>query len=58
MKKNNMTILSLFRNSIQYLEPKIQAGMQQMFDGLDQMSLKDGLENCLDAFCDFVAYCI
>ena len=47
-------IMALFKQSIQYLEPKIQTGMHQMFEGIDQMALKDGLENCLDAFCDFV----
>jgi hypothetical protein len=39
------------------LSPEIKSGIIHLQQNLDKLSLKDGLDLCLDAFCQFVRPC-
>jgi hypothetical protein len=54
IKKNNLLIVMIFRKTMHLVDQRIQEGLGEMFTSLDQQSLKEGLESCLDSFCQFV----
>lgn len=54
INQNNNYIISIFKASLQYLSPEIKSGIIHLQQNLDKLSLKDGLDLCLDAFCQFL----
>lgn len=54
INQNNNYIISIFKASLQYLSPEIKSGIVHLQQNLDKLSLKDGLDLCLDAFCQFL----
>lgn len=54
INQNNNFIMSIFKASLQYLNPDIKNGILYLQQNMDKLSLKDGLDLCLDAFCQFL----
>ena len=55
IKKNIMLIVVIFKKTMHMVDPRIQEGLNEMYESLEEISLKDALEQCLDTFCQFVA---
>ena len=58
MKKNTALVMGLFKKTMHLVDDRIQDGLVSLQSSLDELSLKDGLENCLDSYCQFVACCL